>query len=114
MKTREKAQTCLTDPVDDRYNKLMIELRIKDEELTKEMYESLLDPDDMLNVLLKKLQLYNEVEASLNEPRNKLIVGFMKIAVENRMMITQIKRDMDEQLSQVNKRIDSLKEKEDI
>lgn len=50
---------------DDHDNRLMNELRIKDEQLTKKMYESLLDPDDMLNVLLKKLQLYNEVEASL-------------------------------------------------
>jgi hypothetical protein len=101
----------MTDPLaNDRDDKLMNELRIKDEELTKEMYETLLDPDDMLNVLIKKLQLYNEVEASLNESRNKLIVGFMKVAVEKRMMITQIKRDMDEQVAQIIRRIDQLEE----
>jgi hypothetical protein len=64
----------MTDPLaNDRDDKLMNELRIKDEELTKEMYETLLDPDDMLNVLIKKLQLYNEIESSLNDPRNNLI-----------------------------------------
>jgi hypothetical protein len=104
----------LTDPVDDCDNKLMIELRIKDEELTREMYVSLLDPDDMLNVLIKKLQLYNEVEASLKHSKNKLIVGFMKIAVENRIMITQIKRDMDDQVTQIIKRLDTLEEKEKV
>ena len=61
----------MTDPLaNDRDDKLMNELRIKDEELTKEMHETLLDPDDMLNVLIKKLQLYNEIESSLNDPRN--------------------------------------------
>jgi hypothetical protein len=99
---------------DDHDNRLMNELRIRDEKLTKDMYESLLDPDDMLNVLIKKLQLYNEIEVSLNESRNKLIVAFMKIAVENRMMITQIKRDMDEQVAQIIKRIDALHENEDV
>ena len=55
----------MTDPLaNDRDDKLIAELRIKDEQLTKEMYESLLDPDDMLNVLIKKLQLYNEVDES--------------------------------------------------
>jgi hypothetical protein len=96
---------------DDHDNRLMNELRIKDEQLTKKMYESLLDSDDMLNVLIKKLQLYNEIEVSLIESRNKLIVAFMKIAVENRMMITQIKRDMDKQVAQIIKRIDVLEEK---
>jgi hypothetical protein len=96
---------------DDHDNRLMNELRIKDEQLTKKMYESLLNPDDMLNVLIKKLQLYNEIEVSLIESRNKLIVAFMKIAVENRMMITQIKRDMDKQVAQIIKRIDVLEEK---
>jgi hypothetical protein len=98
----------------DNDNRLINELRIRDEKLTKEMYESLLDPDDMLNVLIKKLQLYNEIEVSLNESRNKLIVAFMKIAVENRMMITQIKRDMDDQVAQITKRIDTLHENEDV
>jgi sugar-specific transcriptional regulator TrmB len=36
----------------------------------------------------------------------------MKVAVENRMMITQIKRDMDEQTSEIIKRIDKLEMKE--
>jgi hypothetical protein len=99
---------------DDHDNRLMNELRIKDEQLTKKMYESLLDPDDMLNVLIKKLQLYNEIEVSLNESRNKLIVSFMKVTVENRMIITQIKRDIDEQVAQITKRIDALKEEEDV
>jgi hypothetical protein len=36
----------------------------------------------------------------------------MKVAVENRMMITQIKRDMDEQLVQIIKRLDNLEQKE--
>jgi hypothetical protein len=87
----------------------MRELRIKDEKLTKEMYDAVLNPTDMLNVLLKKLQLYNETEVTLKDNRNKLIVGFMKVAVENRMMITQIKRDMDEQISEIIKRLDNFK-----
>jgi hypothetical protein len=114
-KVIEEATTEMTDSplANDRHDsKLMAELRIKDEQLTKEMYESLLDPDDMLNVLLKKLQLYDEIEASLNEPSNKLIVAFMKIAVENRIMITQIKRDMDDQVAQIIKRIDLLEKLE--
>jgi hypothetical protein len=44
----------------------------------------------------------------LNDPRNKLTVGFMKLAVEKRMLITPIKRDMDEQFAQINKRTDQL------
>ena len=89
---------------DDDDNTLMRELRIKDEKLTKEMYDAVLNLTDMLNVLLKKLQLYNETEVTLKDNRNKLIVGFMKVAVENRMMITQIKRDIDEQISEIIKR----------
>lgn len=99
---------------DDHDNRLMNELRIKDEQLTKKMYESLFDPDDMLNVLIKKLQQYNEIEVPLNESRNKLIVGFMKVTVENRMMITQIKRDMDDQVAQITKCIDALHKNEDV
>jgi hypothetical protein len=97
---------------DDDDNSLMRQLRIKDEKLTKEMYDAVLNPTDMLNVLLKKLQLYNETEVMLKDNRNKLIVGFMKVAVENRMMITQIKRDIDEQISEIIKRIDRLEMKE--
>jgi hypothetical protein len=67
---------------DDTDSKLMKELRIKDEKLNKEMYDAVLDPKEMLNVLLKKLQLYNETEPVLKQPNNKLIVGFMKIAIE--------------------------------
>jgi hypothetical protein len=48
------------------------------------MYDAVLNPTDMLNVLLKKLQLYNETEVTLKDTRNKLIVGFMKVAAENR------------------------------
>jgi hypothetical protein len=44
---------------------LLNELRIKDETLTKEMYENPSDPDGVLNVLTKKLQLYNEIEFAL-------------------------------------------------
>jgi hypothetical protein len=97
---------------DDDDNTLMRELRVKDEKLTKEMYDAVLNPTDMLNVLLKKLQLYNETEVTLKDIRNKFIVGFMKVAVENRMMITQIKRDMDEQTSEIIKRIHKLEMKE--
>jgi hypothetical protein len=56
---------------------LMNELRLKDEKLTKEMFDVVLDPNKMLNVLTKKLQLYNETEVALKESRNKLIVGFI-------------------------------------
>jgi hypothetical protein len=97
---------------DDDDNTLMRALRIKDEKLTKEMYDAVLNPTDMLNVLLKKLQLYNETEVTLKDIRNELIVRFMKVAVENRMMITQIKRDMDEQLVQIIKRLHNLEQKE--
>jgi vacuolar-type H+-ATPase subunit D/Vma8 len=103
----------LTDPgVKDEDSILMNELRINDEKLSKEMYDAVLNPTNMLNILLKKLKLYNETEPALKEPRNKLIVGFMKIAVENRMLITQIKRDMDEQVEQIIKRIDQLEKRE--
>jgi hypothetical protein len=51
-----------------------------------------------------------KIESSLNDSRNNLIVGFMKVAVENRMLITPIKRDMDEQFAQINKRTDRLEE----
>jgi hypothetical protein len=88
---------------------LLNELKIKDESLTKEMYENPSDPGRVLNVLVKKLQLYNEIGFSLIEARNKILVGFMKIPVENRILITRIKRDMDEQMAQVIKRIDALK-----
>jgi hypothetical protein len=87
---------------------LMNELRINDEKLTKEMFDVVLDPNKILNVLTKKLQLYNETEAALKESRNKLIVGFMKVAVENRMMITQIKKDTDLQVGELSKRIEKL------
>jgi hypothetical protein len=42
---------------DDDDNSLMRELRIKDEKLTKEMYDAVLNPTDMLNVLLKKFDI---------------------------------------------------------
>lgn len=89
---------------------LMDELRRKDEKLTIEMFDVVSDPKEMLNVLLKKLQLYNETEAVLKESRNKLILGFMKVAVENRMMITQIRKEMDHQLGNLTKRIEKLEE----
>lgn len=87
---------------------LLNELRLKDESLTKEMYENPSDPDSVLNVLMKKLQLYNEIEFALSEARNKILVGFMKIPVENRILITEIKKGMDEQMAQVIKRLDTL------
>jgi hypothetical protein len=87
---------------------LLNELRMKDESLTKEMYENPSDPDNVLNVLMKKLQLYNEIEFALTESRNKILVGFMKIPVENRVLITQIKKDIDEQMAQVIKRLEAL------
>lgn len=87
---------------------LLNELRIKDESLTKEMYEHPTDPNSVLNVLMKKLQLYNEIEFALSEARNKILVGFMKIPVENRILITEIKKGMDEQMALIIKRLDSL------
>jgi hypothetical protein len=87
---------------------LLNELRMKDESLTKEMYENPSEPDSVLNILMKKLQLYNDIEFALTEPRNKILVGFMKIPVENRILITQIKKDLDEQISLIIKRLDTL------
>jgi hypothetical protein len=87
---------------------LLNQLRIKDESLTKEMYENPSDSDGVLNVLTKKLQLYNEIEFALTEARNKILVGFMKIPVENRILITEIRKGMDEQMAQVIKRMDAL------
>ena len=92
-------------------NTLMRELRIKDEKLTKEMYETVLDPTEMLNVLLKKLKLSNETEVTSSGPRCKLIVDFMKVAVENRMLITQ--REMDGLLSLPNNRRERSQTKSD-
>lgn len=91
---------------------LMNELRINDEKLTKEMFDVVLNPKEILNVLTKKLKLYNETEAALKESRNKLIVGFMKVAVENRMMITQIKKDMDDRVKEITTRLDRLEVRE--
>ena len=92
---------------------LMNELRINDDKLTREMFDAVLNPIEMLNVLSKKLQLYNETEAALIDPRNKLIVGFMKVAIENRMMITQIKNDLDRQVEVLVKRIEKLEVRND-
>jgi hypothetical protein len=97
---------------DDADTILMNELRINDEKLTKEMFDVVLNPNEMLIVLTKKLKLYNETEAVLKEPRNKLIVGFMKVAVENRMMITQMKKDTDLQVGDLTKRVEKLEEEE--
>ena len=85
----------MPDSISDADAILMNELRRKDEKLTIEMFDVVSDPKEMLNVLLRKLQLYNETEAVLKESRNKLILSFMKVAVENRMMITQMKKDID-------------------
>ncbi|MPZ07614.1 MAG: hypothetical protein GEU26_14560 [Nitrososphaeraceae archaeon] len=54
---------------DDPDRILMDELRCKDESLTIEMFDVVSDPKEMLNVMLKKLQLYNETEAVLKESR---------------------------------------------
>ena len=62
--------------------------------------------------MIKKLQLYNETEVVLKGSRNKLILGFMKVAIENRMMITQIKNDLDLQVVDLSMRIEQLEEKE--
>jgi sugar-specific transcriptional regulator TrmB len=97
---------------DDEDTILMNELRINDEKLTKEMFDVVLDPNKILNVLTKKLQLYNETEAALKESRNKLIVGFMKVAVENRMMITQIKKDLDLKVGELTKQVEKLEGEE--
>jgi hypothetical protein len=98
--------TSSTSSSDD--SMLLNELRIKDESLTKEMYENPLDPDNVLNVLTKKLQLYDEIEFALSEARNKILVGFMKIPVENRILITEIKKGMDEQMEGIIKRLETL------
>jgi hypothetical protein len=45
--------------------KLMAELRINDYKLSREMYEKILDPTSMLNTLIKKFQMYNQIESSL-------------------------------------------------
>ena len=89
----------------------MNELKINDEKLNKEMYEKLLDPTTMLNILIEKLQMYSQIESSLTDLVNMLILNSMKAGVANQMMITQIKSDIDEQLVQINRRIDVLEEK---
>jgi len=55
--------------------------------------------------------MYNQIKSSLTDPVNMLILTSMKAGVANQMMITQIKSDMDEQLVQINSRIDALEEK---
>ena len=92
---------------------LMNELRRKDERLTVEMFNAISDPQGMLSTMLKKLQLYNETEAVLKESRNKLILGFMKVAIENRMMITQIKSDLDLRVGDLAKRVQQLEEEKE-
>jgi hypothetical protein len=64
----------MTNDNDDPDSIPMDELRRKDERLTIEMFDAVLNPNEMLNVLTKKLQLYNETEAVLKESRNKIIV----------------------------------------
>jgi hypothetical protein len=91
--------------------RLIAELRINDDKLSKEIYEKILDPTSMLNILIKKLQMYNQIESSLNDPVNKLILSSLKTGAENQMMITQLKKDMDEQIAQINGRIDVLQKK---
>ena len=86
-------------------------LRVLLDTKQREMFDVVSDPKEMLNVLLKKLQLYNETEAVFKEPRNKLILDFMKVAVENRMMITQIRKDMDLQVGELSRRIEKLEKK---
>jgi hypothetical protein len=66
------------------------------------------DPDSVLNVLTKKFQLYNDFEFALTEARNKILRGFMKIPVENRILITEIKKGLDEQIAQIIKRLGTL------
>jgi hypothetical protein len=105
---RKKRLVRMTSSPDD--SMLLNQLRIKDESLNKEMYENPLDPDSVLNVLTKKLQLYNEIEFALSESRNKILVGFMKIPVENRILITEIKKGMDGQMAQIIKRLDTLED----
>ena len=61
--------------------------------------------------LLKNLQLYSETEAVLKESRNKLILEFMKMA-EDRMMITQIKNNLDLQVRDLTRRVKQLEEEE--
>lgn len=58
----------------------------------------------------KKLQLYNETEAVLKESRNKLILEFMKMVVVNRMMITQIKNNLDLQVGDLSRLVEQLGE----
>jgi hypothetical protein len=64
--------------------------------------------------MFKKLQLYNETEAVMKESRNKLIPGFMKVAIENRMMITQIKNDLDLQVGNITKQVEQLEKSSDV
>ena len=92
---------------------LMNELRRKDERLTVEMFNAISDPNEMQSTMLKKLQLYYETEAVLKESRNKLILGFMKVAIENRMMITQIKSDLDLRVGDLAKRVQQLEEEKE-
>jgi uncharacterized membrane protein len=91
--------------------RLIAELRINDDKLSKEIYEKILDPTSVLNILIKKLQMYNQIESSLNDPVNKLILSSLKTGAENQMMIIQLKRDMDEQIAQINGLIDVLQKK---
>lgn len=110
VKIRTITEKDMTTPDNNSYADavLMDELRRKDEKLTIEMFDVVSDPTKMLNVLTKKLKLYNVTEATLKESKNKLIVGFMKVAIENRMMITQIKKDMDLQVGELTKRVEQL------
>jgi hypothetical protein len=109
---QDRSVVRMTNEDSDHDNILMDELRRKDERLTVEMFDAVSDPKEMLSVMLKKLQLYNETEAVLKESRNKLILGFMKVAIEIRMMITQIKNDLDLQVGDLAKRVQQLEEKE--
>jgi hypothetical protein len=92
---------------------LMYESMRRDERLTIEVFDAVSDPQWMIHILLKKLQLYNETEVVLKESRNKLVVGFMKVAVENGMMTTQIKNDLNRQVEELAKRMEKLEVRND-
>jgi hypothetical protein len=55
--------------------------------------------------------MYNRTEAYLNIPVNGFILSSLKAEMTNQMMITQIKRDMDQQFAQIDSRIDELQMK---
>jgi hypothetical protein len=71
------------------------------------------DPNKMLIVLSKRLQLYNNAASQLTDPNNIIKLSNMKESVFHQMGIWQLKKSTEEQFAQIISRLDKLEKKID-